>query len=77
MTDNYEHIHNATDARIAEMLDDNIRFDLDMQDPTLDPLEIDRTGVVQFWEWMEILKEASRRLKARSRAPFNSEAFDV
>ena len=60
MTDNYEHIHNATDARLAEMIE-GYGFDIALKNPEL--------GV--------IMGEAVRRLKARSRAPFNSEAFDV
>lgn len=60
MTDNYDHIHNATDARLAEMME---------------PIGLDL--VLQFPESGAIIGEACRRLKARSRAPFNSEAFDV
>ena len=60
MKDNYDYIRNATDARLAEMME---------------PIGLDLA--LQFPEFGAIIGEASRRLKARSRSPFNSEAFDV
>ena len=61
MKDPYEHIHKATDKRLAEMLEQTT---INGDDLT--------SG-----EMTELHKEAARRLRTRQHIDFNSEAFSL
>ena len=63
MKDNYEHIHQATDKRLSEML----------------IFVADNYSRLMTHDENETLREASRRLKAYQNKPeiFNSEQFNL
>ena len=63
MNDNYEHIHQATDKRLAEMI----------------TFVADHYSRLMTHKENETLREASRRLKAYQNRPelFNSEQFSI
>ena len=68
---NYEHIANATDDRLASLLD------MMANDKKALAQEVNSEELrASFREDFEILNEASRRLRARKRVPFNNEQFE-
>ena len=74
MKDNYEHIHQATDKRLAEMIRQQNDY---RKSATKDKLHTPPPYCKA--EWDVILDEAARRLEAYKNRPeqFNSEQFNL
>lgn len=72
MKDPFEHIHNATNERLAEMLED---WSKEMHTILTDNFKLQT--VHKFGEHIEILNEAARRLRIPPHITFNHEYFDI
>lgn len=70
MTPDFKYIHNATNQRLAEMLEEKTRRLADF---------IDNAKVVtpEMLEDRELFSEAARRLRIPPHQTFNDEYFDI
>lgn len=83
MKDPYEHIHNCTNERLAEILEANARFERFILENNYEQVNATPPeDVLPPILWVKAVMEAARRLRNIQRildakVPFNSEQFNV